>query len=78
MQRLPLCACEKQTGREPGGWVEAMEASAKEARAWREPMFTPGRAVLSSLSHLCFPFHCKCYLTKAITLILFPVGSILL
>lgn len=49
MQRLPLCACEKQTGREPGGWAEAMEASAQEPRAWREPMFTPGRAVLPSL-----------------------------
>lgn len=33
-----------------GVWVEAMEASAQEPKAWREPMFTPGMAELSSLS----------------------------
>lgn len=39
-----------------GVWVEAIEASAQEPRAWREPMFTPGMAKLAFLlSVFSFP-----------------------
>lgn len=76
-QRSPLSAHAKQKDRGPGGFGW---------RPWRQMHWSPGPGgsacshqgqMSSPPSRLCFPSHCKCYLTKAITLISFPVGSVL-
>lgn len=78
----PVCIWITEGQRTKGFGREPQKASAMESMVW--PSMQAGRESAPTLegctllfSGLCFPFPCKCYLTKAIILISFPVGSVL-